>query len=50
MFSLKNPEVESTAGGENDKEEHDFQTGEDEEMEVDTHAVQKRKKVCKYIS
>lgn len=50
MFSLKNPEVETTAGGENEKEEHDFQTDEDEGMEVDTQVVQKRKKVCEYIS
>ncbi|KAK5621143.1 Surfeit locus protein 2 [Crenichthys baileyi] len=42
MFILKNPEVESTAGGE---EEDDFQTDEDEEMEVETQVVQKRRKV-----
>ncbi|XP_054896376.1 surfeit locus protein 2 [Poeciliopsis prolifica] len=45
MFSLKDPAVESTAGGENDEEENDFQTDEDEEMEVDTQVAQKRKKV-----
>lgn len=45
MFVLKNPEVESTAEANEDVKEDDFQTDEDEEMEVDTQVVQKRKKV-----
>lgn len=44
MFTLKNPAEESMEG-EKDEEEDDFQTDEDEEMEVDKQVVQKRKKV-----
>lgn len=44
MF-FKNSEVKGTAG-EDDEEDDDFKTDEDEEMEVDTQVVQKRKKVC----
>ncbi|KAI3362329.1 hypothetical protein L3Q82_012640 [Scortum barcoo] len=44
MFSLKNPEGESMEG-DGKEEEDDFQTDEDEDMEVDTQALQKRKKV-----
>ncbi|XP_015247532.1 PREDICTED: surfeit locus protein 2 [Cyprinodon variegatus] len=43
MF-FKNSEVKGTAG-EDDEEDDDFKTDEDEEMEVDTQVVQKRKKV-----
>lgn len=47
MFTLKNSEEESMKGGEEEEEEDDdddFQTDEEEEMEMDTQAVQKRKK------
>ncbi|XP_061590124.1 surfeit locus protein 2 [Cololabis saira] len=44
MFTLKNPEEETVEGG-GDKEEDDFQTDEDEQMEMETQEVQKRKKV-----
>ncbi|KAM6902095.1 surfeit locus protein 2 [Xenentodon cancila] len=43
MFTLKNPEAETTEGGGDEKD--DFQTDEDEMMEVETQDVQKRKKV-----
>lgn len=45
MFTLKN-EVEENMEGDGDKEEDDFQTDEDEEMELDKPVLQKRKKVC----
>lgn len=32
-----------------DEEEDDFQTDEDEEMEVDNQVLQKRKKVCRNL-
>ncbi|XP_026209580.1 surfeit locus protein 2 [Anabas testudineus] len=44
MFSLKNTAEESMKS-DGDKEEDDFLTDEDEEMEVDKQVVQKRKKV-----
>lgn len=46
VFTLKNPAGESVVDG-GDEEEDDFQTDEDEEMEVEKQeAVPKRKKVC----
>lgn len=44
LFTLKNP-TEGTTGGDRNEEEDDFQTDDDEDMEVDTPALQKRKKV-----
>ncbi|XP_013864870.1 surfeit locus protein 2 [Austrofundulus limnaeus] len=44
MFTLKDTAAESKNGGE-DEEGDDFQTDEDEKMEVDAQVVQKRKKV-----
>lgn len=48
MFSLKNTAEESMKS-DGDKEEDDFLTDEDEEMEVDKQVVQKRKKVWNNI-
>lgn len=48
IFTLKNQAEESTEDGRKE-EEDDFQTDEDEEMEVEKQAVQKRKKVCGII-
>lgn len=48
MFTLKNQAEESMVDG-REEEEDDFQTDEDEEMEVEKQAVQKRKKVCEII-
>lgn len=48
MFSIKNPAEESMEG-DGDEGEDDFQTDEDEEMEVDKQALQKRKKVCRNL-
>lgn len=45
IFTLKNPEEEHMEAKGNE-EEDDFQTGDDEEMEVDKQEQQKRKKVC----
>ncbi|XP_058473477.1 surfeit locus protein 2 [Solea solea] len=44
-FTLKDPEAGEISKGDGEKEEDDFQTDEDEEMEVDEQASQKRKKV-----
>lgn len=44
LFTLKNTTEESTEVN-RDEEEDDFQTDEDEEMEVDAQVLQKRKKV-----
>ncbi|XP_070706857.1 surfeit locus protein 2 [Pempheris klunzingeri] len=44
LFTSKN-QTEESMEGEGDKEEDDFQTDEEEEMEVDKQALQKRKKV-----
>uniref|UniRef100_A0A3Q3RC87 Surfeit 2 n=1 Tax=Monopterus albus TaxID=43700 RepID=A0A3Q3RC87_MONAL len=44
MLTLKNP-ADASIEGDRDGEEDDFQTVEDEEMEVDKQALQKRKKV-----
>lgn len=44
VFTLKNPAEESMKS-DRGEEEDDFQTDEDEEMEVDKQVVQKRKKV-----
>lgn len=46
MLTLKNS-AEETVEADQSKDEDDFQTDEDDEMEVDTLAVQKRKKVCR---
>lgn len=48
IFTLKNQVEESMEDGRKE-EEDDFQTDEDEEMEVEKQAVQKRKKVCGII-
>lgn len=45
IFTLKNPAEESMEG-DRDEEEDDFQTDEEEGMEVDKQVLQKRKKVC----
>lgn len=45
LFTLKNP-TEENMGGDGSEEEDDFQTDDDEDMEVDKPALQKRKKVC----
>lgn len=45
IFTLKNP-AEENMEGDGDEAEDDFQTDEDEEMEVDKQVLQKRKKVC----
>lgn len=44
IFTLKNPAEESMEG-DGDEAEDDFQTDEDEEMEVEKQVLQKRKKV-----
>lgn len=44
LFTLKNP-TEATTGGDGNEEEDDFHTDDGEDMEVDTPALQKRKKV-----
>lgn len=44
LFTLKNPTEETTGGGGNE-EEDGFRTDDGEDMEVDTPAPQKRKKV-----
>lgn len=44
LFTLKNPTEENMEGGASE-EEDDFQTDDDEDMEVETPALQKRKKV-----
>lgn len=44
MFTLKKT-AEETMKSDRGEEEDDFQTDEDEEMEVDKQVVQKRKKV-----
>uniref|UniRef100_H3CUD9 Surfeit 2 n=1 Tax=Tetraodon nigroviridis TaxID=99883 RepID=H3CUD9_TETNG len=43
LFTLKNP-TEEKMEGDGSGEEDDFQTDDDEDMEVDTPALQKRKK------
>lgn len=48
MFTLKTMAEESMEGG-GDEEEDDFQTDEDEQMEVDKQVLQKRKKVCRNL-
>ncbi|XP_073333967.1 surfeit locus protein 2 [Pagrus major] len=46
IFTVRNPEEENMEGEKKgDEEEDDFQTDEDEEMEVDNRVLQKRKKV-----
>lgn len=45
LFTLKNP-TEENMEGDRSEEEDDFQTDDDEDMEVDKPALQKRKKVC----
>lgn len=45
IFTLKKP-AEENKEGDGDEAEDDFQTDEDEEMEVDKQVLQKRKKVC----
>lgn len=45
LFTLKNP-TEENMEDDGSKEEDDFQTDDDEDMEVDQPALQKRKKVC----
>lgn len=44
MLTIKNP-AEEGMEGDGDEEGDDFQTDEDEEMEVDKQVLQKRKKV-----
>ena len=46
LFTLKNTEEENMEGEGNKEEDDDFQTDEDEGMEVDKQEVPKRKKVC----
>lgn len=48
LFTLKNTTEENTEVN-RDEEEDDFQTDEDEEMEVDAQVLQKRKKVCRNL-
>lgn len=48
IFTLKN-QAEESMEGQGDKEEDDFQTDEDDEMEVDNQVLQKRKKVCRNL-
>eukprot|EP00066_Takifugu_rubripes_P003141 XP_003965517.1 PREDICTED: surfeit locus protein 2 [Takifugu rubripes] len=43
LFTLKSP-TEATTGGDGNQEEDDFHTDDGEDMEVDTPALQKRKK------
>lgn len=46
LFTLKNPTEENMEGNGSEEEEDDFQTDDEEDMEVDKPALQKRKKVC----
>lgn len=48
LFTLKNPTEENMEG--DGREEDDFQTDDDEDMEVEKPALQKRKKVCEMYS
>lgn len=45
LFTPKNP-TEANMEGDGSEEEDGFQSDDDEDMEVDKPALQKRKKVC----
>lgn len=50
IFTVKNPAEENMEGeNKGDGEEDDFQTDEEDEMEVDSQVLQKRKKVCRNL-
>lgn len=46
LFTLKNSTEEKMEGDGMEEEEDDFQTDDDENMELDKPVLQKRKKVC----